>query len=180
MSEPVKHNSDSSTCFNNFNSTTVSSTETEVQQVLMFGVCNEGQVKRILSNNFNHPAKSGKFHETSILRPSRILKEQQQPEFSEKELFREAKENKKSTGVFFRDPIHEVIQSRQGLKTPDCSVYNLGDEVEIADGSYSRKIGRIVKMLGDLVQVEVGNMKPTLLYISPNMLQPIHGRRILA
>jgi hypothetical protein len=75
-----------------------------------------------------------------------------------------------------------VIQSMKSYhlsRAPDCSVYNLGDRVEIADGIYRRKIGRIMKLLGDVVQVEVGNINPKLLYISPNMLQPLHDRQIL-
>jgi hypothetical protein len=132
------------------------------QEKFKLGECDEEQFEKILSNDLKYVADQKNFQEISILRPSSILKVQQP----------------KMAGVMFRDPIHEVIPLKHGFIKPNCSVHNLGDQVEIADGIYGQKIGRVVKSLGDVVQVEVGNRKPKLLYISPKMLQPLHGRQI--
>jgi hypothetical protein len=105
MDKRVKDENGSSIAFDNFDFKAVSSSSSTVtvpQQGMKLGACNEGQ---FLSSDFNHTAISEKFHETSILRQSRILREQQQSE-----------SNQKVIGVFFRDPIHEVIPFKQGTR----------------------------------------------------------------
>jgi hypothetical protein len=73
--------------------------------------------------------------------------------------------------VAFRTPIHEVIPIKQGLVTSKHVSLVQGDYVDITDGMYKNKTGRVAKVFEDLVQVEVGTgfIKP--LYLSPVMLR---------
>ena len=131
-----------------------------------------------LREDLNGNANPRKYRESSNLKSSSILRERQY--FSEdmlKEIFRGTSTHQKVAGVVFRDPVHEVIPFKGGTSTPSCNIYDIGDQVEIADGIHRRKIGRVVKTLGDVVQIEVGSLKPTYMYVSPGILQPLDGRQ---
>jgi hypothetical protein len=176
----VKCEGKSGESFDNFHFKTVS-LESPLLKLEAF---DERRIKEVSSNKFNHAAKTQIFHKTSMMPPCRILgQQQQQLNVVEKEVFREVNTDQKTVGVIFRDPIYEVIPFQQSFAVPESdffSEYNLGDEVEIVDGIYRRKIGRILKILGDVVQVEMANIKPKLLYISPKKLQPLHGGMLMA
>lgn len=179
MNEHVKPENYCSTSFDNLEIKTGSSSSSMLiveQEPLSIGKGDMIQVSEFLQNDCNRTAISQKSSEASILRPSSILKDQQPSQFVAKECIRETKTDPKVIGVVFRDPIFEVIPSKQSSIGSNSCVYNVGDHVEIADGMHSRKIGRIVKTLGDIVQIEVGNVKPMYLYLSPNMLQPLNGQ----
>ena len=183
LHQHVKCENASGTPIDNFDSKKVSSTSSTVSAAkhtcrLGNGIYNGEELIHILSNDLSHTAHSQKLDKTSILQPISILKERQHVEITENEFFREAQTKQKVLGVAFREPIHDVIPSKKGSISPYNCVYRLGDHVEITDGIYRRQIGRIVKTLGDIVQVEVDSRKPKFLYISPNMLQPLHGPQI--
>jgi hypothetical protein len=112
-------------------------------------------------------------NEASILRASNIASRIKE----ENGILRETKTNQ----VIFRDPIHEVIPMKHDLYTPSkYTSYAVGDHVEIMEGIYKHKVGRVVKITGDLVQVEVGVGFFMSLYISPSMLQQRNGCSLLA
>jgi hypothetical protein len=74
------------------------------------------------------------------------------------------------TGVIFRNPIYEIIPMKHSLTRSPQSACKVGDNIEISYGIHRHQTGRVVKTLGDIVQVDIGSSKPMYLYVSSKML----------
>jgi hypothetical protein len=87
------------------------------------------------------------------------------------------KENKEAV-VAFRDPISEVIPTGLGSNSSNHTMLAIGDLVDIRNGRYTNKIGRVIKVSGDLVLVAIAGEYIKTLYVSPSMLRPVNMSNI--
>lgn len=87
------------------------------------------------------------------------------------------KENKDAT-VAFRDPISELIPTERGQTSLHNPRLEIGDLVDIRNGRYTNKIGRVLKVSEDVVLVAIIGEFIKPLYVSPSMLRPANMSQI--
>ena len=78
-------------------------------------------------------------------------------------LQKQSSEKENKTIVVFRDPISEVIPTAHG--------FVIGDLVDIQNGKFNNKTGRVIRVYEDLVLVTILGEFIKPLYLSPSMLR---------
>jgi hypothetical protein len=143
--------------------TKIEETEDDVSSAFAIPFQNSQKLNDLLNKNDN-PSGRCKFKQTHVQDKHQTVCELTtlQTELSEKE--------NKNAAVAFRDPISEMIPTRHGLISSEQMTLVIGDLVDIQNGTYHNKTGRVIRVFENLVLVAIVGEFIKPLYLSPSLL----------